>query len=171
MNKISLDEMRLHVEEYLSTPCKVLDVGSMDVNKVGCHRDLFTDADDYTGVDLEPGKNVDIVLEAPYTYPFPDDTFDAVLCSNVMEHCKNPFNLVEECARVLKPGGVFLVCVPSVFPIHRYPVDCWRILPDGMEALFEHAGLRTIKTYETRAQKRKRPGMDSKKFCWGVAIK
>lgn len=169
MNQLSMDQMKENIDKYLSTPCKVLDVGSMNVNTVGCHRDLLTDAYDYTGIDLEPGDNVDIVLEDPYIYPFSDNTFDAVLTSNVLEHCKNPFKLMEECARVLKPGGVFLGCVPSVFPIHRYPVDCWRILPDGWEALFEHAGLNLVKTYETQAQKRPRPWKNM--FCWGIAIK
>lgn len=40
-----------------------------------------------------------------------------------------------EISRVLKPGGLACIIVPSGGPEHRYPLDCWRFYPDGMRAL------------------------------------
>jgi hypothetical protein len=37
--------------------------------------------------------------------------------------------------RVLKPGGLFYLDVPSNGLFHRYPVDCWRFYPDSALAL------------------------------------
>ncbi len=104
------------------------------------------------------------MIDDPYIYPFPDNTFDAILCGQVVEHCKNPFKLIAECHRVLKPGGVFLGSAPFVWREHRYPVDCWRILTDGWKALFEDAGLTTL---ETSYQ----PSNADNVYCWGIARK
>ncbi len=160
----SLEHMELHIKEYLPSPCRVLDVGSLNVKNKGCYRQLLSSSYDYTGVDISPGDNVDIVLEDPYVYPFEDQTFDAVLCGQVVEHCEQPFKLMAECARVLKPGGFFLGVAPSVWYVHRYPVDCWRILPDGWKALFNSAGLTTVKTYLSTIDV-------ETEDCWGIATK
>ncbi len=45
--------------------------------------------------------------------PFPDDMFDGVICSEVMEHLPAPEPLVAEIVRVTRPGGVFCLTVPN----------------------------------------------------------
>jgi ubiquinone/menaquinone biosynthesis C-methylase UbiE len=44
---------------------------------------------------------------------FPDDCFDAVVCAEVLEHLYDPLVAIKEAYRVLKPGGVYVVTVPS----------------------------------------------------------
>ena len=66
---------------------KVLDVGSQDIN--GTFKGLFKDASEYIGIDLLPGKGVDIVLDKPYEYPFPDEHFDIIISGNFFEHCRD----------------------------------------------------------------------------------
>jgi SAM-dependent methyltransferase len=112
---------------------KVLDVGSYDVN--GCLRPLF-EAHDYTGCDQVPGPNVDVVQPGPYALPFPDGAFDVLVSANCLEHCPRPWQLVLEMDRVLRPGGLMAIEVPFWIHQHRYPVDCWRLLPDGLAELF-----------------------------------
>lgn len=131
------------MEELLATApdwCKtVLDVGSYDVN--GTHRPLCEGRGLlYTGLDIIPGPNVDVVTEQPYTYPFPDGTFDLVISGQVMEHVEDLRVWVDECVRVLKPGGRLCITTVWKFFYHPYPVDCWRIMPDGMRWLFEQNG-------------------------------
>lgn len=48
--------------------------------------------------------------------PYPDNQFDAVYHSQVLEHFskKDALNLIKECYRVLKPGGVLRVVVPDL---------------------------------------------------------
>jgi SAM-dependent methyltransferase len=43
--------------------------------------------------------------------PFADETFDIVLCDNVIDHAENPGGIVKELARVLKPGGLLYFTV------------------------------------------------------------
>lgn len=41
--------------------------------------------------------------------PFPDNTFDAVACLEALEFMPDPQRVLQEMARVLRPGGVFLI--------------------------------------------------------------
>lgn len=116
----------------------VLDVGSYDVN--GTFRDSVIQAGaTYTGIDIEGGPNVDMVVER-YAYPFPDGAFDVVISGSTMEHVPHLWRWIPELARVLKPGGWLALYTHQAFPYHPFPVDCWRILPTGMAALLEDFG-------------------------------
>ena len=127
------------VTTYITkTGLKVCDVGSRDIN--GSYRPLFENQF-YTGIDIVPGKNVDVVVE-PYRFPFPDGAFDVVVSGQTLEHVEDIYAWMQEVARISKD----LVCIiaPWKFKEHRFPVDCWRILPDGMSFLFKRSGLRQI---------------------------
>lgn len=56
------------------------------------------------------GVNYDLAQEN--VLPYPDNNFSAVLVFDVLEHVKNPQNIVSEIFRVLKPGGKFYCFVP-----------------------------------------------------------
>ena len=132
-------------KKYVKPPAKILDIGSLNIN--GCMRPLFTGCH-YTGADLSRGKNVDVVLGKPYEWPeLKRDAYDFVVSSQVIEHVPRPWIWIWEVARVLKPGGVVYLCSPNTMPFHEYPVDCWRVWPDGMRALIEETGLKVLECY------------------------
>lgn len=81
----------------------VLDVGSLDIN--GNNRYLFEDCS-YTGIDLGPGLNVDIICPA---HDFEGGPYDVVISTEAFEH--DPYlekTLKHIAMRLLKPGGLFL---------------------------------------------------------------
>ena len=122
-----------------STPCSVLDVGSLDIN--GSYRKYIEGRGwKYTGLDIVPGNNVDVVAQNPYLYPFENNTFDIVISGSVMEHVQAIWLWVPELVRVLKPEGMLAIVTHWSMDEHRFPIDCWRILPDGMEYLFRSTG-------------------------------
>ncbi|MBN1419549.1 MAG: class I SAM-dependent methyltransferase [Planctomycetes bacterium] len=49
--------------------------------------------------------------------PFPDGTFDCVACVEGIEHVENPYRLVRDFARVLRPGGALVLSTPNVLGI------------------------------------------------------
>ena len=51
-----------------------------------------------------------------YSLPFPDNTFDLIVCSEVLEHLHEYNDAVIEINRVLKPGGKFFASVPAFWP-------------------------------------------------------
>lgn len=119
---------------------KALDVGAYDVN--GNYRALVEyQGWRYTGLDVAPGPNVDVVSEDPYHFPFGDGQFDLVLSGSTMEHVQAIWRWIPELARVLKPGGSLAIVTHWQFMEHRYPVDCWRIMADGMRYLFDETGV------------------------------
>ena len=116
-------------DTYLDENSKILEVGSQNVN--GSLRD-HSKSKDYTGLDFVEGQGVDIVLKNAYSYPFENNTFDAVVTSSCFEHSEMFWLSFLECIRVLKPEGVLYCNAPSAFmSYHRYPVDCWRFMPDA----------------------------------------
>ena len=119
----------------------ILDIGSQDVN--GSYRELFNSpAWRYLGVDMVPGKNVDILLSNPYRFKeIRSSSVDVVISGQALEHVEFFWITMLEMARVLKRGGVCCIIVPSAGPEHRFPVDCWRFYPDGLKALARYARL------------------------------
>lgn len=67
--------------------------------------------------------------------PFGDDTFDVIICSEVMEHIPDDSAAAAELARVLKPGGLLAVTVPTFLPERI----CWA-LSDEYHAPFVPGG-------------------------------
>jgi len=77
------------------------------------------------------------VLGAGELLPFMDGSFDAVLSLSVLEHVRDPFQCAAEIARVLKPGGKLICCVPFLQPLHGYPHHYYNMTGEGLRALFE----------------------------------
>lgn len=69
--------------------------------------------------------------------PFPDNFFDLVILSDVLEHVSSPESAAKEAIRVTKPGGRVYVTVPNAWhPVVKYP---WvRKLLTGREDVDEH---------------------------------
>ncbi len=69
--------------------------------------------------------------------PFVDNAFDAVISIAVLEHVKDPFLCAKEIARVLKPGGILMCCVPFLQPLHGYPHHYYNMTYQGLINLFD----------------------------------
>jgi ubiquinone/menaquinone biosynthesis C-methylase UbiE len=61
------------------------------------------------------GNDASFLTGAGERLPFADDSFDAVLCYDVLEHVHDPETTLAEIYRVLKPGGLFLTVFPPYF--------------------------------------------------------
>ncbi|MBV9952017.1 MAG: class I SAM-dependent methyltransferase [Acidimicrobiia bacterium] len=79
--------------------------------------------------------------------PFPDESFDRIVCSEVLEHIPDLDTAVAELHRVLKPGGTMAVTVPTWFP----EKICWALseeyhapfVPGGHIRIFTESALRS----------------------------
>lgn len=79
---------------------------------------------------------------------FTAGSFDAVLMSHVIEHVHDPLSLMEECYRVLKPGGRLVVITPNIRSWgHRIYREDWRGLePPRHLQIFTRSSLSTLST-------------------------
>lgn len=108
------------------------------------YRELLTSR----GYDL---STLDITLDGGADYAgtaeatgLPDASFDLVLCTQVLEHCMNPWAAVREIHRILRPGGHLIVSAPHVWFFHPHPTDHWRFTQEGMAHLCREAGMEPV---------------------------
>lgn len=73
--------------------------------------------------------------------PLNDASVDGVLCLEVLEHVDGPSCVVAEVARVLVPGGVAMLSMPFLYPVHDAPYDFQRWTRHGWERQLAAFGL------------------------------
>lgn len=135
MHPESYAAMRDMLDKAPAWTATCLDVGSLNVN--GTFRPLATAKGwTYTGIDIREGDGVDLVV-APYAWPFDDGAFDVVLSGSTLEHVERPWLWMKEAARVLRPGGLLALHTHWSFPLHNYPIDTFRYMPEGMRVLLD----------------------------------
>jgi len=114
---------------------------------VGCGQrpyEALVPAREYVGVDIDSEvtrrlARADVFYDGK-VLPFADGSFDAVLCSQVLEHVFTPVEFLTEIRRVLQPGGVLLLATPFVWDEHEQPHDFGRYSSFGLRALLERNG-------------------------------
>jgi len=74
----------------------------------------------------------------------PDESMDAVLNINVLEHVPDPQRVLRECHRVLRPGGQLLLVAPQSWLMHQAPNDYYRYTRHGLEYLLTQAGFESL---------------------------
>lgn len=103
----------------------------------------------YVSIDLAVGEdkwnyqNLDYIAPLD-NMPFEDNTFDAVLCTQVLEHLEWPRECTREMCRVLKPGGKLYLTAPMAHMEHQTPYDFFRYTSYGLRSICEHAGFRKV---------------------------
>lgn len=130
--KITRPRLRSFLEKHRS-PGRTLDIGCGNA----IYGDLFPNR---VTVDIErrPGIAVDVIADAHNLSTFPENTFDVVLCTEVLEHLHTPAKAIAEFERTLKPGGVLLLTTRFVFPLHDTPHDYYRYTKYGLQYLLQN---------------------------------
>ena len=127
---------------------------SGSVLEVGCgaqpYRTFIPSGCKYQGLDWE-GANEHFQYQAPDTayyngreFPFPDNTFDNLFHTEVLEHIFHKELFLSECNRVLKPGGRIFFSVPFQARYHYKPHDYWRFTPAALQRMLTDAGFTGI---------------------------
>lgn len=90
---------------------------------------------------IQSDKNrVDVICLAT-ELKFNKNSFDSILCTQVLEHVFDHHSMISEIFRVLKPGGHIILTVPFAWEKHEEPYDFFRFTPHALKELFERAGL------------------------------
>lgn len=155
-DKWSQDQVKRSIKQYqLKGP--VLDVGAGQF--VSWFKPMFQEAGiEYVAMDQQNFPGIDIVAKAAHCTQF--SKYSTVMCLSVLEHCENPFEVIDFCRRHLVSGGHLLIAAPCCWPHHQHPADYWRILPDGARLLMRGMDIKEVILEVTR--------LDTKNQLFGV---
>ena len=88
------------------------------------------------GVDIVDYANVDVICDL-HALPFRPDSIDGATSWGVLEHLRDPFQVVAGLRACTRPGGGGLHMIPFMFPYHPSPADFFRFTQEGLAVLFE----------------------------------
>ena len=90
-------ELQRMLSQHAISPCRALDIGCGS-------RKIEADA---VGIDRSAESAADVIWDLDsYPWPLPDDNFDRIHMSHVIEHLADPVRAMTEVHRVARPGGV-----------------------------------------------------------------
>lgn len=119
---------------------------------VGCgvkpYCSLLSQANEVVGLELDTPvnrskKQADVFYDG-HTFPFPDGSFQSVLCNQVLEHVFTPELFLAEIYRVLSSGGMVVLTVPFLWSEHEQPWDCLRYTSFGLRDRLISAGFEIV---------------------------
>jgi SAM-dependent methyltransferase len=143
LERRSILEFVVAFANELEPGARVLDAGAGDAP----YRELFDRCEyvttDWSGSVHAGAKSADIVASLD-RLPVAEGSFDAVLCTQVLEHVDDPLGALVELRRVLRPGGRLGLTVPLVWPLHEEPFDFFRYTPYSLESLLTRAGFTAL---------------------------
>jgi SAM-dependent methyltransferase len=139
---------KLLESRLLYSPCLELGTGYEGET----NRNLLQSAGlSYFGTDIVSGNNVDYVVDfedsTQVGIQFNSIQFNSILVLNVLEHTFDPIRVLDNVFSILAPNGTCVIITPTVWPLHDYPFDCWRINPNFYEQYCKRRGLNLLYEY------------------------
>jgi len=129
-------------------------VGPARVLDLGCgskpYQHYFPHATAYVGIDLPVERSANKLEKCADIYadlaslPVENETFDVLICTQVLEHVPDPVRVLTEANRVLRPGGLAVVTVPFLSAEHEEPDDFYSFTSFGIREVFHRAGFEQV---------------------------
>jgi SAM-dependent methyltransferase len=116
-------------------------------------RPFFPDEIRIDTFDLDQNSGCTIIGDiCEFNAGIPDDCYDYIVCTEVLEHTLNPFDAMVELRRILKPSGKLFLTTPFNFRIHGPLPDCWRFTEHGLRSLLRHFIIVEMNAIETESR-------------------
>ena len=119
---------------------RILEIGSREVTSKTNIRERFSNAN-YTGFDIYPGDNVDVVGDAHKlsSYFQDQERFDLIFSSACFEHFAMPWLVAVEISKLLKIGGHVFVETHFSYSSHERPWHFFQFSDMALKSLFSNA--------------------------------
>lgn len=124
VRRFLVDSFYYGIIKEIPEDASILDLGGKKSGKRGCF-DISLSKTDVIYANLSENPPPDLVCLAE-SIALKDGIFDAVICSETLEHLPDPRPALSEMARMLKPGGKAYITVPFLYHVHGDPLDYGR---------------------------------------------
>lgn len=122
-------------DEIVGSMRTIIDIGGRARSRLDRSRQFPGKA--VTVFDLLSGENVDVVGDAhELSKYFAPDSFDAAYSVSVFEHLLQPWKVILEINKILRPGGVVLIHTHQTIGMHDMPWDFLRFSADSWDGFF-----------------------------------
>ena len=130
---------RYYLNKFLDRIRPLVAGETLEIGGSSANREMyrFSKTTSYQSMDAALQSAADVKADAHYPKTWKRAQFHTILAFNVLEHCRRPWNVIENIHRWLISGGRFFGVVPIAQRVHNDPKDYWRIMPDALSALFE----------------------------------
>jgi len=120
----------------------VLDIGGRDR---GYFKKPKDNVEKWIFADIVKEHNPDIVLDVANMKNMGDKSIDVINAIELFEHVEDIEKGLDECYRILKKGGIMIISVPFLYPIHADPYDFQRWTEDKWRIELEKRGFKIEK--------------------------
>lgn len=134
---VKLDSVR-----HMLVGRRILDIGAGEIPFSKFYENLQVDTCDIQQNSL---GTINFTFEANGNLPFASESYDVLLIFDVLEHVKLDVHFIQECSRILRPGGMMVLTVPFMYRFHEEPYDYRRYTPSGINYLIAEVGSLDIK--------------------------
>lgn len=143
-----MSNLKTHIENF----SKLLKNNIILID-IGCgtkpYNSLFNTTINYIGIEAfssgrtDKNKTADLYFDG-INLPLEDNSVDAILCTQVLEHASHVKDLIQEIQRVMKPGATGLITVPFIWGEHEPPYDFRRFTSFGIKKFILDNNLQVI---------------------------
>jgi SAM-dependent methyltransferase len=142
--------MKQTATDYGQAPGRLLDIAPQDHDGA---RPFFGPEIVVETFDVDPNSGCDYIGDlCARNDCLKSESFDHVVCTEVLEHTLRPFDAIDEIFRILKPGGHLFLTVPFNFRIHGPLPDCWRFTEHGLRSILDRFDLIKLESLETEGR-------------------
>lgn len=124
---------------------QILDLGGIKDAK---YHKLIKGQHNIEVVNIDDNSGADFSFNLEHKFPMENDSYDNIICLNVLEHIFDYQNVVNESFRILKSGGSIINVTPFLLNVHECPNDYFRYTKQALYKIFEQAGFREIEISE-----------------------
>lgn len=143
-----IDETRhIFFDKYCKQNDVILDIGNQGKTiPGGQERQIVT-------LDITDRTNPDVTGDiTKHNDNLQSNYYDAIMCTEVLEHVVEPFAAIRELRRIVKTGGYILITTPLNARIHGPIPDCWRFTEFGLRVLLRDFDIEYFNKLDTSSR-------------------
>lgn len=146
LSRYKVNSSRVHLEAFLREAAaripagaRVLDAGAGDERYKPIFAHTRYESADFAAAESMTYGNLTYVCDLTRV-PVEDARFDAIICTQVLEHVPDPIAVLNELNRILKMDGLLFLTTPLFFEEHMHPYDFYRYTQHGLRYLSSRCG-------------------------------